>query len=113
MKKKPNYQSICEDIAQTFVDIYYPEEPWEWVCDDVGGVMHIYHWDIAYYGLDNMLEALKFLPEKDILLAYDEYCAELFHKEHLDYPEGGEAAFPKLEAYMKDPKAFPLTNSLT
>ena len=69
------YENGCNALARVFVQRYFPDyEPeMEWVADDIGGVLCVSDF---YFGINFMLEAMRLLPEPDILFDFYYYQVE-------------------------------------
>ena len=68
------YQLACEELAESFVDMYFEGQDWSWVSDHTGGVLHIERTEYNYYDMIAIAETMELKPTNKQLLAYSDYC---------------------------------------
>lgn len=80
MNKKPlrNYQKACNQLAAHFIGDYFDDctltyNDFDWVGDDIGGVLHV---NDFYFSMSDIYEAMKLKPEKDKFFDYYYYCLD-------------------------------------
>ena len=88
------YKNACNALLDEFIKQYFPKEnDYCWIGDDIGGVVCVN--SDFYFGIAEIIEALKEKPTFNELYNYYNYCYEC-------RSENIEASVPNLKYFLKN-----------